>query len=68
MTRDQSVGVLYRSLIGKMPTPLHDTGFSVCTQLEEREQVIRPCSDWLIAYLSCVGDNAMIGWLPTSPV
>jgi hypothetical protein len=32
------------------------------------EQVIRPCSDWLVAYLSCVGDHALIGWLPTSPV
>ncbi len=48
---------MYISLIGKLPTPLDDTGFSICTQLEERKQVIRPCFDWLVAYLSRVGDN-----------
>ncbi len=48
---------MYISLIGKLPTPLDATGFSVCTQLEDWKQVIRPCSDWLVAYLSCVGDN-----------
>ncbi len=45
---------LYSSLISKLPTPLDDSGFSVCTQQEEREQVIRY--------------YALIGWLPTSPV